>query len=131
MRLNWAHVEVRLHRHVEQAAAIFGGVYIGIALPLSAQRQTGPGKTWDVLLQDGAPGSWGGHAVNVVQYDPEGLTVVTWGFLQRMTWRFWSTYVDEAWAVLPAEWQQTPPHIPGFQFAAFVRDLAAVGREES
>ena len=53
---------------------------------------------------DGAPGSWGGHAVPVVAYDSRSLTVVTWGALQTMTWGFWAAYCDEAYAILSPDY---------------------------
>src|SRR5271168_2796686 len=66
------------HTHVMDAVYIFEGCYIGLQLPVSAQGQ----KIWTVPPQGtsgpGAPGSWGGHAVPVVSYDAQGLTVVTW-----------------------------------------------------
>lgn len=90
--------------HVMDAVWIFGGCYIGMALPKTAQAQTSNKQTWSVPPQgtggDGAPGSWGGHAVPVVAYDSRGLTVVTWGALQTMTWGFWAAYCDEAYAIL-------------------------------
>jgi hypothetical protein len=92
------------HTHVMDAVWIFGGCYIGVALPKTAQRQTSTKQAWSVPPQgtggDGAPGSWGGHAVPVVAYDARGLTVVTWGALQQMTWGFWAAYCDEAYAIL-------------------------------
>ena len=88
------------HEHIRAAVYIFGGCYIGLALPVTAQTQ----RVWSVPpggpQGNGAPGSWGGHAVPVVAYDPLGLTVVTWGALKRMTWGFWDTYCDEAYAIL-------------------------------
>jgi len=51
-------------------------------------------------LGRGAPGSWGGHAVNVVAYEPQRLTVITWGAKKRMTWTFWDAYCDEAYGIL-------------------------------
>lgn len=131
----FALVDHRNHEHVKLAASLFGGVYIGLALPLTAQQETGPQGLWDVPPadsgSDGMPGSWGGHAVNVVGYSELFVTVVTWGQLQRMTWRFWDRFCDEAWAILPAEWRDTAPHIKGFNFDAFAADLRAIGQEES
>ena len=77
---------------VRTAAWLFGGLYIGLSLPLTAQR---PGRLGLDGLADRrrrSPGSWGGHAVDVVRYDADGLTVVTWGRLQQMTWAFWERY---------------------------------------
>ncbi|MGC2171598.1 MAG: hypothetical protein WA623_09450, partial [Candidatus Sulfotelmatobacter sp.] len=80
------------HAHVMDGVWIFGGCYIGLALPKSAQAQTQNHQPWSVPSSgtsgDGAPGSWGGHAVPVVAYDSRSLTVVTWGALQTMTWGF-------------------------------------------
>lgn len=42
----------------------------------------------------------GGHCVTIGAYDADGLTVVTWGQTQRMTWRFFRKYFQEAWIVL-------------------------------
>lgn len=47
-----------------------------------------PGAMWDV--QPGQPQILGGRAVIVAGYDADGLTVISWGALYRMTWAFWS-----------------------------------------
>src|SRR4051794_26748380 len=59
---------------VRTGTYLFGGLYIGLQLPLRAQDQA----VWDWTGRlDGpdAPNSWGGHAVNVVGYDDAALTV--------------------------------------------------------
>jgi hypothetical protein len=105
--------------HVQQAIALFGGLYIGLSLPKSAQTQ----DLWDVdTSPNGQPGSWGGHCVFVPDYDPNGLTCITWGAPKKMTWGFWGTYCDEAHALLSPDWQ--PP--AGFDMAALQADLATV-----
>ena len=117
-----AHVDM-----VRAATWLFQGLYIGINMPISAQHQ----KVWDRASgPHGRPRSWGGHAVNVVGYDAAGLTVITWGALQRMTWAFWSEYVEEAWALLPADFQtlKGPLTANGFDFAALDHFLAQVGK---
>ena len=116
----YASVDTGQANLVQVAAWLFTGVYIGIQMPVSAQKQTGPGIVWDVAPgPDGKAGSWGGHAVNVVAYDSNGLTVVTWGALQRMTWAFWNAYVDECWALLPDDYERLkgPLQANGFDFA--------------
>lgn len=109
----------------------FSGLYIGLNLPLTAQVQTGQGL-WAVVPGGGphsAPGSWGGHAVNVVAYDAVGPTVVTWGALQKMTWEFWNTYVDECYAVVPADYDrlQGKPLANGFKEDELMSDLVQFG----
>ena len=45
---------------VSESVAFYGGLYLGLALPTSAQSQVG--ATWTVLTgPDAAAGSWGGH----------------------------------------------------------------------
>jgi len=105
---------------------LFGGLYLGLELPLSAQTQ----HVWD-LVGDGRtgpsqPGSWGGHAVAAVAYDAGGLTVVTWGALMRMTWRFAAVYLDEAYAVLAPEWLKHGRTPDGFNREQLDADLTAV-----
>ena len=108
------------------ATFLFDGLYIGVALPVTAQGQ----QVWDVVGsgQDpvAQPGSWGGHAVNVVGYDSGSVYVVTWGAIKEMTWAFWNTYVEEAWAILPLEFQDKAPG--SFDFAALQADLAQIGQ---
>lgn len=98
--------------HVKQAINLFGGVYIGIALPLSAQGQ----NPWDVSTGDNAiPGSWGGHAVFVPKYETQAdgtvlFSCITWGELQGITEAFWlyndsvnGPYIDEVHALIAPE----------------------------
>ena len=73
--------------NIRQSIALFGGVYIGLALPLTAQNQ----DVWDVVPGGGAKakkGSWGGHCVFVPKYDEKGFTCITWGQLKTMTVAF-------------------------------------------
>jgi hypothetical protein len=120
-------LEPRNHLHVSAAVDLFGGAYIGLALPISAQRQT----VWSVppggATGTGAPGSWGGHAVVVEAYDSHGLTCITWGQKKRMTWSFWDAYCDESYAVLSNLWAPEKKVSPaGFDFVALRADLREV-----
>jgi hypothetical protein len=120
------------HTHIMDGCWIFGGCYIGLALPKTAQAQTQNNQPWSVTAVgttgDGKPGSWGGHAVPVVAYDARSLTVVTWGALQTMTWGFWAAYCDEAYAILSPDYlaqkagQTVAPS--GFNLAQLQADLA-------
>jgi hypothetical protein len=111
-----------LHSSIVMAALnLFGGLYIGLDLPICAQNQ----QVWSPAADDtGRAGSWGGHAVVVLDYDPNYLTCVTWGKLQPMTWAFFRQYCDEAYAVLSADWAAPGKVAPsGFDFAALQADL--------
>jgi len=122
-------LEPRNHQQVQEGLWLFGGVYIGLSLPLSAQNQqvwSAPVAPWLAhMLPQYQPGSWGGHAVYVVDYDQRGLTCVTWGALQRMTWSFLDTYCDEAWGIVSQDWIEQSGQAPsGFDLAALTADLA-------
>lgn len=108
--------------HVKQAIANFGGVYIGLALPLSAQNQ----EIWDVVTDDGSgntqAGVWGGHAVFCVGYDDTYITFITNGALMKMTWAFWAHYTDESHCLLMADF----PAPAGVDAATWLADVQAV-----
>jgi hypothetical protein len=111
----YASIDPRNHMLIKQAICLFGAVDLGIQLPLSAQNQVG--QTWEVpsegLVGDGAPGSWGGHSVPVAAFGPDGITCITWGELQVMSWGFFQAYCDEAYAVFSEEWIAKDAKNPG------------------
>ena len=90
---------------VRAAVAWLGVCYSGLELPIAVQTE----DVWDVSpvagssgesSDDWAPGSWGGHCVPIVGYDPDGLVCITWGQTKRLTWRFWNAYASEAYGLL-------------------------------
>jgi hypothetical protein len=119
---------------IATAIWLFGGLYIGIELPIRAQTQ----DVWDVPANPGPddePGSWGGHAVYVVGYEfpvttpslsapplpnqegnsagpspvprvpnPGLLTCITWGQTKKMTWAWLEKYCSEAYALVSRDW---------------------------
>jgi hypothetical protein len=119
----YAGLEPKNHNHVQEAVYLFGGCYIGLSLPLSAQTQ----KVWSVppggITGQGAPGSWGGHAVPVVAYNATGITVVTWGALKKMTWGFWDAYCEESYAIISPDFIKAGKTPIGFNLAALQADL--------
>ncbi|MGC8470035.1 MAG: hypothetical protein ACP5NI_09045 [Acetobacteraceae bacterium] len=120
----FATLDPRDGRLIRQAIALLGGVYAGLSLPLTAQ----DGGAWEVPASgpvgDGAPGSWGGHAVPLLGYDAEGLVCVTWGAPQRLSWAFWETYADEAYALLSRDFLAANGTTgSGLSWAAFAADM--------
>jgi hypothetical protein len=110
---------------VRQSIALFGGVYIGLSLPLTAQKQ----DVWDVEWHGGdnaEPGSWGGHCVFVPKYDEKSFTCITWGQLKTMTVEFWKSYCDEAHTLLAADWLTAKGAPSGFDQAQLEADLKAI-----
>ena len=119
-------IDPRQLRFVELACWMFGGVYIGLALPLSAQLQK---DTWTLTSgPDAKPGSWGGHCVNLIDYATDkGPVCVTWGRLLPMTWEFFEAYCDEAYAVISPDWATSDHKAPsGFDLQQLEHDLAAI-----
>ena len=121
-KVNWMN-----RKYLKLAIDLFGGVYTGIALPITAQGQ----EVWSVPAYgphgQGAPGTWGGHAVPLVDYGPGGVTCITWGQKKTMSWKFVETYFEEAYAVLSTDWVDGTRTAPsGFAFDELQKDLAAI-----
>jgi hypothetical protein len=110
---------------IRQAINLFGGVYIGLGLPVTAQNQ----DVWDVVAKGGANAkawSWGGHCVFVPKYDETTFTCITWGAPKTMTVAFWKKYCDEAHALLSADWISAKGSPGGFAMAQLQADLKAI-----
>jgi hypothetical protein len=121
----YARVPVYDHDLARASAWLFGGLYVGVELPLTAQHQ----QVWDwtgSLAGPAKPGSWGGHAIDLVRYGPDGVTVVTWGRLQEVTWAFWDRYCDEVYAILSNDFLDHGQAPNGFDLEALKADLALV-----
>jgi hypothetical protein len=127
-----AFIEVQRTRleHVRAGMMLFGGLWMGVWLPDSAKHQ----GVWDVPeggpIGEGQPGSWGGHAVEAVGYDSHGLTIYTWGREQRLTWQFFSAYVDEAYVFITEDYlrrvaQTTPRGFDTQRLNGYLAELAA------
>lgn len=119
-------INVKNIDEVRTAIHLFGGVYIGISLPLSAQTQ----NEWDIVSPSSPQtiaGSWGGHCVYVCGYDQHGFTCITWGQLKKMTLGFWENYVDEAYALVGQDWFNQQGIAPdGFNLSQLQQDLMQI-----
>jgi hypothetical protein len=122
---------------IQKSVVTFGGVLIGIALPVTAQTPPNganglPVWNFQSLSGDGQPGSWGGHSVPIVGYGVDnvgnpGTMVVTWGQLYDMTYGFLSAYCTEAYAIITQDWIEADGKSPsGFDLAQLQADLAEV-----
>jgi hypothetical protein len=82
---------------------LFGGCYVGLNLPKSAERQYNTTKKWTIprggKKKDAEKGSWFGHAVLITGYKKEELRIITWGREMIMTIDFWEAYAEESYAV--------------------------------
>jgi hypothetical protein len=99
---NLVFAQVNHGRDTELMTAVdeFGAVGLGIVVTQDMMDDFDAGKPWDRAVGE----QLGGHAVPVVGYDPSYLYIVTWGRLQRMTWRCLDTVTEEAWVSVLPEW---------------------------
>jgi hypothetical protein len=118
--LAFVSVDPKNHTHVEQAANLFGGVYLGFQVPQNCLQEFDARQPWTP-----GPLTSDGHAVFLVAYDQNDVTVLTWGNTQQATWAWWDECVDEAYAVLPPE-AKDPGFAPGVDMAQLQADLSAV-----
>jgi hypothetical protein len=120
-------VDHRNHKVLAYANYLFGGVYCGLALPLTAKDQ----QIWDVtdlsFTGNAEPGSWGGHCVNLGIHDPLGYVFSTWGEEQYATEPFVNAYCDEAYAIISQDFLDGKGLAPnGFDLDSLTKDLQAV-----
>lgn len=94
---------------------LFGGPYLGLALPTTAQSQ----DVWDAV-PGMIPGSWGGHAVSGVSDSPKLDCYITWAMKKPVTPEFVGGCADEAYALL---FEGLPPPA-GLDMDALLADLA-------
>src|SRR5208282_6042432 len=118
--LAFASMDPKNLTHVRQAIQIFGGVYLGFQVQQDCIQEFDNHQPWTP-----GPLTNDGHAVYAVAYDQDGVTVLTWGNVQKATWAWWSECVDEAYAILPQQ-AKNPEFAPGFDIAQLEADLSEV-----
>lgn len=118
--LAYVSIDPKNHTHIEQAIQLFGGAYLGFQVQQNCLQEFDNHQPWTP-----GPLTNEGHAVYAVAYDPNGVTVLTWGNTQQATWAWWDECVDEAYAILPPE-AKKPGFAPGFNIAQLQTDLGDV-----
>jgi hypothetical protein len=93
-------IDVRNTDNIKRMIADCGVVYIGFNVPKALMDNITP--VWDLFQDDG--GIEGGHCVILAGYDSTTVTLVSWGQVYKMTWAFFSKYVDEAYALVDSDW---------------------------
>lgn len=119
-------VDVTNLAHVRTAIDIFGCLYTGSGLPITAQNISQPwtGPHGDLAGND-AVGSLGGHCMVIAAYDPMWFTYLTWGVRQRANLQWLLDYTDEAYAIISPDWiNGSKPAPSGFDMQALQSDLA-------
>lgn len=126
----FARVNTSIPKHVQAAAYMFGGLYVGAGLPLSAQDQLDATERWMVTDSSRARfGSWGGHAMWLPGFNSNYVTLTTWGRRQKASWQWFSTYVNEAYVVITDDYLTADRTPRGFDVAALTRALDALKQQ--
>jgi hypothetical protein len=97
----YAPVQVHDVPTLTTALWLYDAVYTGITVTQGMMDAFQAGQPWDLTAAQGE--AIGGHCVPGVGYSDEGLTVITWGEPQLITWPAWHAVSTEAWAVIPGE----------------------------
>jgi hypothetical protein len=114
--------------HVFKAIDRYGGLNLGVSLPLDAQDQS----VWTLAISAGdkaEAGSWGGHDLIAVAYDVAGgwFDFETWGMRQRASLDWVLSYCDEAWAPICKKlWAPNGSAPNGYAAIELETDLQAV-----
>lgn len=123
---SFVQINMRNSKEVEAAIYLFGGVYIGVALPFSAQNQPNRWSMGPNLEGDYLPGSWGGHCIPGIGYSKTGIDLITWGEKITMSWNFWYSYVEEAYAIISPDFFNAGKAANGFDLATLEADLKKI-----
>jgi hypothetical protein len=121
--LAFVSIDPKNHTHIQQALPLFGGVYLGFQVQQNAIQEFDARTPWTP-----GPLTNDGHCVYAVAYDQNAVTVLTWGNTQRGTWAWWDECVDEAYAIVPQQAQNTG-FAPGFNVKQLEADLTQVQGE--
>jgi hypothetical protein len=119
----YAPIDPRNLLTIHQAIAFYGGAYLGILCPRSAQEQFAAGEPWTYCGEE----TMDGHCVVALGYDERGdLIVATWGGLAVLTAGFRAHYLQECWVVLGPQLVGARKDTLGIDLAALQTDLALV-----
>lgn len=85
---------------LKQAIQFYGGAYIGVQLPDSAQSQfiQGSPTTWSIVANSPIDG---GHCIIGAGFTPAGMLCVSWGQILLAEWSWIAKYMDEAYVIIP------------------------------
>lgn len=99
----FAKLEDKNRQQLMSTIYLFGGCYVGLNLPKTAEKQWKTTGKWTIprtnKKADAKSGTWFSHAVLITGYKGEDLRIITWGEEMIMTMDFWEAYSEESYAV--------------------------------
>lgn len=96
--LGWASLDLSSVAQMRYANDVFGGTYLGINCPQSAESDT---SNW--TYQAGSP-IVGGHCICGVGQGSAGGHIISWGMSIPFQWNFMLNYLDEGFVVVSENW---------------------------
>ncbi len=107
----------------DMVMAAFHGLYVGVDLTGSANNQFDAGQPWTVSAGE-RPDPSDGHCIVKVKADGQQYdTWVTWGALQQSTREWTAACIQEAWAVITSEDEESKLNMP-----SLLADIVAAGK---
>lgn len=131
--LGWLAVDPTDRQEVAAALYLFENLFFGIELPDAwvNPMPSGSGFTWDAA---GPSDPANGHCVAGVGYNPNGVTIDTWGLLGTLTWNAIAQYCTaanngELYVMLtPDQLKKGQSKAPnGVDWAELIKDFNSIG----
>ena len=112
---------------------LFGGCYVGLSLPKSADKQFKTTKKWTIEgggeLKNAERNVWINHIVLVTGYKNEELRVITWGKESTMTFDFWKAYGEVSYAIFSETFIRHEKTPTGVDVDILLNDLAKLKKK--
>jgi hypothetical protein len=96
--LGWASLDLSSIAQVRYANFLFGGTYLGIQCPQSAEDDT---SNWTDVPNSPVIG---GHCITGVGQGAAGGHIISWGLSIPFSWAFFLRRADEGYVVVSPEW---------------------------
>jgi hypothetical protein len=108
---------------LKQSIWLFGSILVGMQVQEKDQYNFEHGYIW--TIGNIIPNE--GHCVEIISYDAEYVTVLTWGGMVKATWDWVVNRLDESYTILPLE-AKVNGFSPNFPWEALQADIAAVSK---
>ena len=100
--------------------AFYGGAYLGIQCPASAQQQFAAGQPWSYVPDSPIEG---GHCIVAVGYNATAVLCVSWGAVVEVTYPFLSHFLEETWCIVSNELVERKGDTLGLDLTSLEADL--------
>jgi hypothetical protein len=125
-RIIYAFIETELGNinQIKAGIFLFGSVYLGVKLPQSAMDAFKDGQDWTNTTDTNI---LGGHAILATGYDADWVYIISWGKVIRVSWKWFTTYVDESYIAISPDWFDKNNMSPGgFNINQLQSDLGSL-----